>query len=75
MAAANPANSPDQQDGDTPVVDPTAVTTDASTDTPVEAPGPVIEYLDKGAEKVQFTINPKAIRYVVRSDGQVLEYL
>lgn len=43
---------------------------------PVEAPkGPSIEYIGEGARAVKFTINPKALRYVVRADGQVLEYL
>ena len=43
---------------------------------PVEAPkGPSIEYIGEGARAVKFTINPKALRYVVRADGQVLEDL
>lgn len=43
--------------------------------TPKAASGPVIEYIGDGAEKVKFTINPKATRYVVTTGGLVKEYL
>jgi hypothetical protein len=37
--------------------------------------GPEIQLIGLGAEKVQFTINPLAKKYVVRANGQVTEYL
>lgn len=37
--------------------------------------GPRIEYVGEGAEKIEFAVNPKATRYVVKSNGMVLEYL
>ena len=39
----------------------------------VPADGPEILLMGPGAEKVVFTINPKATRYVVHADGLVLE--
>ena len=37
--------------------------------------GPPIEYIGEGADKVKFTINPKAVKYVVHANGMVKEYL
>lgn len=37
--------------------------------------GPKIEYFGEGAEKVPFTVNPLAERYVVYANGIVMEYL
>lgn len=37
--------------------------------------GPIIEYVGEGAELIEFVVNPKATKYVVRSDGQVLEHM
>jgi hypothetical protein len=34
-----------------------------------------IEYIGEGAEKVKFTINPKATKYVVHASGLIKEYL
>ncbi len=42
-------------------------------DTP--ASGPTIEYVGAGAEKVKFTINPKAERYIVHASGLIKEYM
>ena len=39
----------------------------------IPADGPEILLMGPGAEKVVFTINPKATRYVVHADGLVLE--
>lgn len=44
-------------------------------DLPQASPTPVIEFIGEGAEKVLFTVNPKAIKYVVHSNGMVKEYL
>lgn len=38
-----------------------------------EASGPEIEYVGEGANKIEFTINSLAKKYVVRSDGMILE--
>lgn len=35
--------------------------------------GPIIEYLGEGAERIKFPINPKAVKYIVRADGQIQE--
>jgi hypothetical protein len=37
------------------------------------ATGPIIVYMSEEAKLVKFTINPKATKYVVRADGQILE--
>lgn len=42
---------------------------------PQDQPKPIIEYVGEGAEKVKFTINPKATRYVVHAAGMITEYL
>lgn len=39
----------------------------------VDPKGPEIVYVGEGAEKIKFKVNPKARKYVVRSDGQILE--
>lgn len=44
-------------------------------DTPVVSVGPIIEYIGEGAELVKFSINPKAVRYVVNASGQIKEYM
>lgn len=44
-------------------------------DLPQANPTPPIEYIGEGAEKVKFTINPKAQKYVVHASGMVKEYL
>lgn len=44
-------------------------------DLPQAKPTPTIDYIGEGAEKVKFTINPKAQRYVVHANGMVKEYL
>lgn len=41
----------------------------------VKAGGPEIVYLGEGAEKVVFTMNPLARKYVVNASGLVAEYL
>ena len=40
-----------------------------------EPQGPAIEYIGDGAEKVKFTVNPKAAHYKVFAIGQVVETL
>lgn len=42
---------------------------------PQKPKGPIIEYFGEGAEKVKFTINPKASHYKVYADGSVVETL
>lgn len=42
---------------------------------PQAEPTPVIEFIGEGAEKVLFTVNPKALKYVVHANGMVKEYL
>lgn len=37
--------------------------------------GPTITYVGEGADKVVFTINPNALRYVVHASGLVVEDL
>ena len=37
--------------------------------------GPEIIYFGEGAKDVKFTVNPKAVKYVVKGGGQVAEYL
>ena len=41
----------------------------------IQPVGPEIVYIGEGADKVPLNINPKATKYVVHSDGLVLEYL
>ena len=69
MAAAKPVQ-----------LDPQAVDSDeviAPEVSPLGAPvsGPVIEYVDEGAELVVFEVNPKATKYVVYSNGMIVESL
>ena len=69
MAKAQPANLPlDLPSEVTLEVAPAAVT-------PVEPTGPLIEYLSEEAKLVAFEINPKASKYVVRADGQIIEHM
>ena len=42
---------------------------------PQANPSPIIEYVGEGAEKVKFTINPKATRIVVNANGLIREDL
>lgn len=44
-------------------------------DLPQDNPTPTIEFTGEGAEKVLFTVNPKAVKYVVHVNGMVKEYL
>lgn len=37
--------------------------------------GPTITYVGEGADKVVFTVNPNALRYVVHASGLVVEDL
>lgn len=60
MAKANPV----QLDPQPPVVD-----------APVAAAGPEIVFVGEGAEKVQFTMNPLASKYVVYASGMIVETL
>lgn len=46
-----------------------------SVEAPKATPGPVINLIGEGADKVKFTINPKAARYDVHSTGMVVEHL
>lgn len=41
----------------------------------IDPSAPVITYVGEGADKVAFTINPKAARYEVNANGIVMEYL
>lgn len=52
---------------DLPLAEPKAITTPELS--------PIVEYRGVGAEKIRFTINPKATKYVVNATGLVVEYL
>jgi hypothetical protein len=63
--ATNPKPQPVPKD--LPQAEPKAITT--------PEPSPIVEYRGVGAEKIRFTINPKATKYVVNATGLVVEYL
>ena len=70
MAAAKPVQM-------SPQPEPSDVVSEVSpSDDPKVTPtGPVIEYVDEGADKVVFIVNPKATKYVVYASGMILESL